>query len=253
MKKLAYILLLIITLVSTAYTGYYTFLQYQDNQIVESLTLTATSTLRTVEVLPPNTLKTSTGKTIQVLDTHPSGQSQSTIIITPHGFIDSTPITLEKNKLTNFFLADLNKDGYDELIITTQASGSGSYGDVSIYTTAGDQALAKVIIQEVQEEDTKKGGLFEGYQGHDSFNLFNGVLTREFPIYTKEAMNATSSLPTRKLLYSLVEEDGTYAVVLTDASSTKNTPLLMSATSTLATTTLLLHSTTTHATSTPKK
>ena len=257
MKKLTYITLLLISLGTTVYTSYYTFTQYNNDQIIATAVITATTTAPAIETLDPNTLKTSTGKKITVQNTHPVGESVSTITITTNGFIDNTPVILKKNKLTNFFLADLNKDGFDELILTTLSAGSGSYGDVLIFTTAGDQALARITTPEVKEEDTKKGGLFEGYLGHDSFNLLDGALIREFPVYGKGDTNASSSLPTKKLIYSLVEEDGTYVAVLFDASSTKSTLPSLTSTSTSASTTPLKqdlkYSTSTHATSTQKK
>ncbi len=256
MKKLTYITLILITLGTTLYTSYYTFTQYTNDQIVATTVADATTT-PVIEALDPNTRITSTGKKITVQDTHPVGESLSTITITTSGFIDNTPVVLEKNKLTNFFLADLNKDGFDELIITTLSAGSGSYGDVLMFTTAGDQALARITTPEVKEEDTKKGGLFEGYLGHDSFNLLDGTLTREFPVYGKGDTNASSSLPAKKLIYSLAEEDGAYVAVLSDASSTKSTPPSLTSTSTSASTTPqkqdLKYSTSTHATSTQKK
>lgn len=245
------------TLGTTVYTSYYTFTQYNNDQMVEATVITATTTASVTEALGPNTLRTSTGKKITVQDTHPVGESISTITITTSGLIDNTPVILEKNKLTNFFLADLNKDGFDELILTTLSAGSGSYGDLLIFTTAGDLALARITTPEVKEEDTKKGGLFEGYLGHDSFNLLDGALIREFPVYAKGDTNASSSLPTKKLIYSLVEEDGAYVAVLSDASGTKSLLPSLTSTSTSASTTVLLqdlkYSTSTHGTSTQKK
>lgn len=207
MQKPIYVFLLLITTLLIGHTLYYSF-THQPAAISPVFTETASSTelaASTTTVPAPNTLLTTqSGKTITVTETNPNGESLSTILITSAGFASNTPITLETNTLTHFFLADLNQDTYDELILITTAQGSGSYGEAIIYTTTNDQGLVPVTIPQLKEEDTKKGGLFEGYMGHDTFTLASGtVLTREFPTYTASDTESLPTGPVKKVFYTL--------------------------------------------------
>ena len=223
MKKNIYITLLIIDVALIVYTGYYVATKPSAPAVI----VTATST---EEVSPPNenppvvrTFPTLSGKKIIVSETNPVGESLSTIAITTEGFASNTPLTLEKNKLTNFFLTDLNKDGFEEFIMITTAQGSGSYGEAIMFTTAKNQSLTPVTIPELTEEDTQKGSLFEGYMGHDTFNVIDGLFVREFPIYTATGTNSTLTGLTQKILYTLNEQAGSYAVTFSKATISSTT------------------------------
>jgi hypothetical protein len=85
---------------------------------------------------------------------------------------------------------------------------------VFIYTTASDTQLLPVAIPEMTENDTKKGALLEGYMGHDSYSVKNGVLTRSFPTYKKTDTNSEPTGPTKTILYTIVEKMGTYEAKL---------------------------------------
>jgi hypothetical protein len=238
MKKNIYIALIVVATALLGYTVYYIFTHTgttQEAPVSVTPPPTATST-ETVE--DKNTLTTKTGKKIKVEETNPQGQSLSTIVITPSGFATNTPVTLETNKLTKFFLTDLNKDTFDELILITTADGSGSYGDATIYTTTQDQGLITVKIPVIQESDTKKGGLFEGYMGHDTFSMVNGMLMREFPLYNATDTNSTPTGGTRKVIYTLEEKDGVYSIAFTKVpAQATTTPATTSTSTTTATST----------------
>jgi hypothetical protein len=238
MKKSTYVFLLSITVPLLAYTVFYSFSHPVTTTIDPLLSLTqeeapatATTTEKT-EATPGKILTTHTGKIITVNETNPNGSSLSTITITPSGFSTNTPLILETNKLQNFFLVDLNNDTFDELVLVTQAQGSGSYGEATIYTTTNDTSLSLVDEPAVKEEDTKKGGLFEGYMGHDSFSVAPGTLTREFPTYLPTDTNSMPTGPHTKILYTLTMTKGTPSLtlskegVLTSSSTTNATTSL---------------------------
>lgn len=241
MKKNIYIALIVVATGLLGYTVYY-MMSTPTNSASgapanpPAPTAIATSTEPKEDL---NTVTTLSGKKIKVEESNPQGQSLSTIVITPSGFATNTPITLETNKLTKFFLADLNRDSFDELVLITTADGSGSYGDATIYTTAQDQGLITVKIPVIQESDTKKGGLFEGYMGHDTFSMVNGILMREFPLYNATDTNSTPTGGTRKVIYTLEEKDGVYSVAFTkvpvQAATTPTTTSTSTATSTTKT------------------
>ncbi len=238
MKKTTYIALSGLTALLLVYTGYFTI-----TQPPKAATATTTPML-TEEVVDKNTLTTKNGKSITVRETNPSGQSLSTITLIPLGFENNTEIVLEKNKLSTFFLVDINRDSFEEFAIITTSQGSGSYGELTLFTTANNKQLTPVLIPSMSEEDTKKGALFEGYLGHDTFSIIDGKLIREFPIYNASDTNSLPTGPSKKILYSLsVATSGVWSVNLEaelqiiSSTSTKATSTLTVASSTKSTAT----------------
>lgn len=229
MKKTIYIVLLMVTIVITLYTGYYASTTRSEAQPIVVATSTEDIATTTEAIDPKLILTTQSGKKVTILETNPNGQSLSSITILPDGFATTTPITLETNKLTNFFLADLNNDTFDELVMITQAQGSGTYGDAIIYTTIEDKGLLPVTIPTLQEKDTTKGGLFEGYTGHDTFTMQDGTLVREFPTFTATDTANIPTGPTRKIFYTMSEKDGMYTILF---SKTKIVGQIVPATTT---------------------
>ncbi len=223
MKRNIYIILCIIALLLLGYTVYYAMSQTSKSPTTaEIIVPTASTTLPVVE--DKNTYTTRSGKKIKIVETNPVGESLSTITITTEGFSTNTPIILDANKLTNSLYADLNKDTFEELIITTVAQGSGSFGEVFIFTSASATQLLPVEIPEMTEDDAKKGALFEGYMGHDSFTIVDDTLIREFPTYEKTDTNNEPTGPRRSLIYVMTEKNGTYSIAFTKGTTTATTP-----------------------------
>lgn len=254
MKKTIYSILAVVTFGLMLYTSYY---MYGHKPIAHPLLSIATSTPQTAsstqDTATTKVFTTTSNKTLTIKETNPDGASLSTIVITPNGFATNTPITLEENKLTDTFLIDMNKDGSEELVLVTTAQGSGSFGEAIIYTTVSSSELLPVAVPSIAEEDTNVGGLFEGYMGHDSFEIINGMLVREFPTYNASDTNSEPTGPRRSVLYSLSEKNGAYSIQFlkytpSNASSTQLVPITASSSKAVATTTPKT-ATTTNATS----
>lgn len=237
MNKTIYSALTLATIGLIGYTGFYASTQ-SNNQAV-AIVATTTPTI-TEEIPAKNILTTKTGRTISIVETNPNGESMSSLRIIPKGFTDSKEILLEKNKLTDFFLVDMNNDGYDELAIVTISQGSGSYGEVTLFTTVGDTGLTLIETPQISEDLTKKDGLFEGYLGYDIFTNNSGTLLREFPIYNASGTNNMPTGLTKKIVYILGEISGKYSVTLTNenkpiSSSTTTISILVNSSSSQAT------------------
>ena len=190
MKKI-YHSLLFVTILSFCTITYFAI--KNTNSFIESELSTNTST--STPSLPVETKPTTkeyitrTGKTITVEDSHPIGESLSTITITAKEFTtSSSSVIYEGNRLMNVFTEDLDKDGYDELYLITQTAGSGSYATIAAFASDKDEALTQILVPDISEEDLAVGGVFEGYTGHDSIKVVDGVLTRKFLVggLTKE-------------------------------------------------------------------
>jgi hypothetical protein len=95
--------------------------------------------------------------------------------------------------INKVLVGDLDANGFDEVYIITIAAGSGSYGKVYGVSSNSDKSISMISVPEVTEADMKKGGKFEGYEGHDEFEIVENSLSRVFPIkgegVTKRAIN----------------------------------------------------------------
>jgi len=148
----------------------------------------------------PTVYQTKTGKTIIILETHPVGQSLSTIkIITKdfeHNYLEKYQ---DMNPISDVFVADLDGNGFDEIYIITISAGSGSHGTILGFASNKDKSLSMINFPEIQKGDEN----FEGYMGHDTFKIEEQKLVRIFPIYNEGDSNQDPNGGTRKLVYGL--------------------------------------------------
>ena len=143
---------------------------------------------------------TNTGKTIIISETHPVGQSLSTIRINTRDLKYNYSETFtDRDPVSDVFIADLDNNGFDEIYIITTSAGSGSYGTVLGFASNNDKSLSMINFPDV--DSTNK--VFEGYMGHDSFFIENDKLVRTFPVYNKEDTNQNPTGGKRKLIYGL--------------------------------------------------
>jgi len=145
--------------------------------------------------------ETRAGKKILVKETHPVGQSISTIQVTTKGFVYDFFETYEDmDPVSKVMLADLNQDGFDEIYIVTTAQGSGSYGNILAFASNRDKSLSMINFPEINDNDK----CFSGYMGHDSFAIEGNALVRTFPVYKGGDANARPTGGTRTITYGLV-------------------------------------------------
>ena len=144
--------------------------------------------------------KTKTGKTIIISETHPVGQSLSTIKISTKDFTHNHTETYENvDPILDVFIADLDGNGFDEIYIVTTSQGSGSYGNVMGFASNNDKSLSMIYFPDMQKEDD----MFKGYMGHDVFTIEGQKLVRTFPLYNEGDTNQKPTGGKRKLIYYL--------------------------------------------------
>ena len=149
----------------------------------------------------PKEYRTKTGKTIIISETHPVGQSLSTIDIRTKGFEhDYSEVFEDRDPISDVFVADLDDNGFDEIYIITTSAGSGSYGTVLGLASNNDKSLSMIHVPEIWEGDEN----FEGYMGHDTFKIEDQKLVRIFPVYKPGDTNSNPTGGRRKLVYGLV-------------------------------------------------
>jgi hypothetical protein len=164
--------------------------------------------------------KTKTGKTIMISETHPVGQSLSTIKISTKDFeYNYSGIYKDRDPITDIFLSDLDGNGFDEIYIIITSAGSGSYGKVLGFASNKDKSLSMINFPEVQEGNIN----FKGYLGHDTFKIEDRKLVRIFPIYNQSDTNQNPTGGKRKLIYGLYPGEAMWQLNI-EKSETLNGP-----------------------------
>ena len=155
--------------------------------------------------------KTATGKTIIVNEKHQHRESLTSITIETNGFENDDTIDFVDIDPVSFIqLADLDQNGFDELYIITQAAGSGSYLNMIGYASNNDMSFTPIYFPELNNADFEKGGLFEGYMGHDSFFFQEDKLVRKFPIYLENDTNNNPTGGEKEISYLLIQSEATW-------------------------------------------
>jgi hypothetical protein len=164
--------------------------------------------------------KTKTGKTIIISETHPVGQSLSTIKISTKDFgYNYSEIYENRDPISDIFLSDLDGNGFNEIYIITTSAGSGSYGTVLGFASNKDKSLSMINFPEVHEGDNN----FKGYMGHDTFKIADRKLVRIFPIYNQGDTNQNPTGGKRKLVYGLYSGEAIWQLKI-EKSETLDSP-----------------------------
>ncbi len=116
------------------------------------------------------------------------------------GFGDTDPVF-------KVLQTDLDSDGFEELFIITQSTGSGSYGTIFGIGSYLDKHISAIYIPEVTENDTRSGGLFEGYMGHEKYEVEDEFIVCKFPFYNETDQNSNPTGGQMSVYYSLSNED----------------------------------------------
>ena len=133
------------------------------------------------------------------------------LVIQPKGFEETNKnIELEiDGKVTDALVADLNADGFPELLIFTQSAGSGSYGNIVAFSANGVKSMSRVNFPPANENPK----LNKGYMGHDTFLINESALIQEFPIYKEGDSNSNPSGGVHRIQYKLVNGEASRILV----------------------------------------
>lgn len=98
-------------------------------------------------------------------------------------------------------IADLNDDGYPEVLVYLTNDGSGSYGNLIGYSSNNGKSMSQIALSPI--EDMK--ALAKYYRGHDYMQVKGNVFTRTFPLYLEEDTNANPTGGICEIQYKLVD------------------------------------------------
>ena len=166
--------------------------------------------------------KTRSGRKLEVIESKPA-ISVSNNMITGQGFVNSADTIkyLYKNPMTTALLADLDKNGYEELYIITKASGPGYFLDVLGIASKEDNSFSEIKVENVMSDDMNKDKMFGGYMGNDTIYFTDKGIIREFPVYTSSDYNDLPKGGKRRIIYSLKKEDPLYSLEIIGSENIK--------------------------------
>ncbi len=138
--------------------------------------------------------------------------SMQTLTIQPYGLkADNRKVTHEVDgRVVGAEIADMNADGYPELLVYTQSAGSGSYGNVIAYSANRNQSMSQVTFHNIVEH--AKAG--KGYMGHDEFAVVENTLVQRFRVYQPNDTNAKPTGVMRQIQYKLRDGEASRQFVI---------------------------------------
>jgi hypothetical protein len=134
------------------------------------------------------------------------------LTIQPEGLsIDNRQIVSEIVGTANeAVIADLNGDGFPEILIFTTSAGSGSYGDVIGYSVNNGKSMSRISFPNIADNPEA----IKGYMGHDQFRVSENRLVRQFRTYKPGDVNATPTGNIRQIQYLLKEGESSRVFVV---------------------------------------
>lgn len=165
--------------------------------------------------------RTRSGKIISITEAHPISENLSTVTISSACLHLETPIVLKDiNPIEKVIVTDLNKDGYDEIYITTRSVDTNSFSELFGFASNKDKELTQINLQSNRKEK-KKAGIFDGCLGHEIYTFKKEAIVLEFPIYIEKNGKSNPTGNTRVVTYALNSDKSGYNLEVASAS-TKN-------------------------------
>lgn len=177
-----------------------------DNQSTEEEY--ADSTFRSLPAGPLVTKEfaTQSGKSWAVSLTQ-MGASLVNVTVETKGFTEENRSIYftEIDPVISIFQADLDKNGFEELYLVTQAVGSGSYATIYGMSSNNDRSVSEIYFEGATPYNSKSGDAYDGYMGHDEFVLQDGILVNTYPVYREGDTDANPTGGKRRVIYGLVQ------------------------------------------------
>ena len=134
------------------------------------------------------------------------------LTIQPFGLeIDNNKIIMEvEGSVTNAEIADLNSDGFPELLVYTTSAGSGSYGNVIAYSVNAGKSVSQIYFPPIADNPLTN----KGYMGHDEFSIVKNTLVQRFRTYKENDENSNPTGNIRQIKYKLSDGEASRKFVV---------------------------------------
>lgn len=160
-------------------------------------------------------LKTSTGKSIGLITEQISSSiSNFKIIAKDFSTTHDTLFIEDADPLKQTLVKDLDENGYDELYLITNSSGSGSYATIHGFASNKDLSLTPIYVPDISENDLLPEGNFFGYMGHDSIYTENNRIYRKYPVYKQGDPNCCPTGGENIVSYRLKAGEASWILVI---------------------------------------
>ena len=160
-------------------------------------------------------LQTASGTAFTLVEKPKAGASLSTVMVLTDNFTEINNVfrlgTIDP--VEDFFLADVDDNGFEEVYVVTRSAGSGSYSNIYGFSSNQTKSASQIYIPEPTEADLAQGGLFEGFRGHNKFAMKAGKLTNTFPRYRKGDSNAKPTGGETTVTYRLEAGEASWRLV----------------------------------------
>jgi hypothetical protein len=131
---------------------------------------------------------------------------QNDVTIKPIGFDkDAREVRFFiKGRISKAEIDDLNNDGFPDLVVYIFSGAHSEFGTVFCFASDQNKNYVPFPLPDIMLD----GKLKDGYQGHDEFNLLEGKLMREFPLYKPDDPKDKPSGGKRVILYNIASRAG---------------------------------------------
>lgn len=106
-----------------------------------------------------------------------------------------------QGRVTGAEAADLNHDGFPEVLVYVVSPDVASYGSVIGYSSNNGKSMGPISFPATATNPK----INQGYQGHDSFSSAQDTLVQTFPVFRVGDAPTRPTGPTRQVQYALVE------------------------------------------------
>ncbi|MDH2273064.1 hypothetical protein [Moraxella porci] len=114
--------------------------------------------------------------------------------------------TIKNQRITHADIADMNRDGYPEVLIYLQNTKAPFYGDVLAFSANGNQSLSQVSFTPAKDHPELRAY----YHGGDEFSLVEHDLVQRFPEY----INVKATGHTKQVAYQVQNGEASRQLVL---------------------------------------
>lgn len=134
------------------------------------------------------------------------------LTITPFGLTnDEATVTHDiEGLVTNAEIEDLNADGFPEVLVYIQSTGSGSYSKVIGYSVNNGKSMSQIYMPPIFENKE----INKGYLGHDEFAIMETTFVQRFPIYNDNDTNSNPTGDIRQIQYKLKDGEASRKFVI---------------------------------------